>query len=75
MPDFEQSYIHQLLQIRQQTGMDYQFLLPCVRAVIRDEEGRILFVRRNIDESRFPSPPQKGFPCTTAILTIPPANT
>ncbi len=50
MPDFEQSYIHQLLQIRQRTGTSYQFLLPCVRAVIHDEEGRILFVRRSDDQ-------------------------
>ncbi len=51
MPDSEQSYILQLLQIRQQTGTDYQFLLPCVRAVIRDEEGRVLLVRRSDNES------------------------
>ncbi len=50
MPDPEQSYIHQLVQIRQQTGTNYQFLLPCVRAVIRDEEGRILLVRRSDNE-------------------------
>ncbi len=50
MPDLEQSYIHQLVHIRQQTGKNYQFILPCVRAVIQDEEGRILFVRRNDDQ-------------------------
>jgi ADP-ribose pyrophosphatase YjhB (NUDIX family) len=49
VPDSEQSYIHQLLQIRQQTGINDQFILPNVRAVIRDEEGRILLVQRSDD--------------------------
>ncbi len=55
MPDFEQSYIHQLLHIRQQTGINYQFILPYVRAVIRDEEGRILLVQRS-DDGRWVMP-------------------
>ncbi|MBE0698723.1 MAG: hypothetical protein IH586_17530 [Anaerolineaceae bacterium] len=49
MPNFEQSYIYQLLQIRQHTKTNFQFFLPCVRAVIRDSEGQILFVRRSDD--------------------------
>jgi 8-oxo-dGTP pyrophosphatase MutT (NUDIX family) len=46
MPTFEESYLGQLVQIRELTGKDYKFLLPAARAVVRDSEGKILFVRR-----------------------------
>ena len=46
MPTFEDSYLGQLVQIREITGKDYKFLLPAARAVIRDSSGKILFVRR-----------------------------
>ena len=46
MPNFEESYLGQLVQIRNLTGKDYTFLVPATRAIIRDPEGRILFVRR-----------------------------
>jgi 8-oxo-dGTP pyrophosphatase MutT (NUDIX family) len=46
MPRFEDSYLGQLVQIRELTGKDYKFLLPAARAVIRDSGGKLLFVRR-----------------------------
>jgi 8-oxo-dGTP pyrophosphatase MutT (NUDIX family) len=46
MINFEESYIGQLLQIRNLTQKDYRFLVPAARAVIRDSEGGILLVRR-----------------------------
>jgi 8-oxo-dGTP pyrophosphatase MutT (NUDIX family) len=46
MPRFEDSYLGQLVQIRALTQKDYKFLLPAARAVIRDPDGKILFVRR-----------------------------
>jgi 8-oxo-dGTP pyrophosphatase MutT (NUDIX family) len=35
-----------LVQIRELTGKDYKFLLPAARAVVRDSNGKILFIRR-----------------------------
>ena len=46
MPTFEDSYLGQLVKIRELTGNDYKFLLPAARAVVRDSSGYILFVRR-----------------------------
>ena len=46
MPNFKESYLGQLVQIRNLTGKDYKFLVPATRAIIRDPEGRILFVQR-----------------------------
>jgi 8-oxo-dGTP pyrophosphatase MutT (NUDIX family) len=46
MPTFEESYLGQLVKIRDLTGKDYEFLLPAARAVVRDHGGKILFVRR-----------------------------
>jgi 8-oxo-dGTP pyrophosphatase MutT (NUDIX family) len=46
MPRFEDSYLGQLVQIRDFTQKDYKFLLPAARAVVRDPSGKILFVRR-----------------------------
>jgi 8-oxo-dGTP pyrophosphatase MutT (NUDIX family) len=46
MPTFEDSYIGQLVKIREITGKNYKFLLPAARAVVRDSSGKILFVRR-----------------------------
>ena len=46
MPTFEESYLGQLVQIRELTGKDYKFLLPAARAVVRDSSGKILFIRR-----------------------------
>ncbi len=46
MPRFEDSYLGQLVQIRELTGRDYKFLLPAARAVVRDSSGKLLFVRR-----------------------------
>jgi 8-oxo-dGTP pyrophosphatase MutT (NUDIX family) len=46
MPTFEESYLGQLVQIRELTGKDYKFLLPAARAVVRDSNGKILFIRR-----------------------------
>lgn len=46
MPNFEESYLGQLVQIRNLTGKGYKFLVPATRAIICDPEGRILFVRR-----------------------------
>ncbi len=46
MPTFKESYLGQLVQIRELTGNDYKFLLPAARAVVRDSSGKILFVRR-----------------------------
>jgi 8-oxo-dGTP pyrophosphatase MutT (NUDIX family) len=46
MPNFEESYLGQLIEIRELTGNNYKFLLPAARAVVRDSSGQILFVRR-----------------------------
>jgi 8-oxo-dGTP pyrophosphatase MutT (NUDIX family) len=46
MPTFEESYLGQLVKIRELTGKEYKFLLPAARAVVRDTGGKILFVRR-----------------------------
>jgi 8-oxo-dGTP pyrophosphatase MutT (NUDIX family) len=43
---FEESYLGQLVKIREHTGIDYKFLLPAARAVVRDSCGKVLFVRR-----------------------------
>jgi hypothetical protein len=55
MPTFEDSYIGQLVKIRELTGENYKFLLPAARAVVRDSSGKILFVRRK-DNAETPQP-------------------
>jgi ADP-ribose pyrophosphatase YjhB (NUDIX family) len=43
MPDFAHSYAGQL---RKQVG-DMKLIIPAVRAVIRDDQGQVLFIRRS----------------------------
>lgn len=55
MPNFEESYLGQLVHIRKATGADYRFILSAARAILRDPQGCLLFVRRS-DNGRWVMP-------------------
>jgi len=55
MPTFEESYLGQLIQIRELTGKDFKFLLPAARAVVRNSSGMLLFIKRK-DNGRWVMP-------------------